>query len=60
MPVKAIPEGYRSITPYVAVDDAAGAIEFYKRAFGATERLRMPTPPTERSHTPSSRSETRS
>ena len=44
MPVKAIPEGYRSITPYLAVDDASGAIEFYKRAFGATERLRMPTP----------------
>jgi PhnB protein len=44
MAVKPIPEGYHSITPYLAVDDAAGAIEFYKRAFGARERVRMPTP----------------
>ena len=44
MPAKAIPEGYHSITPYLAVDDASGAIEFYKRAFGAAERVRMPTP----------------
>jgi PhnB protein len=39
-----IPKGYRSLTPYLTVDDAAGAIEFYKRAFGATERARMPFP----------------
>ena len=44
MPAKAIPEGYHSITPYLAVDDASGAIEFYKRAFGAEERSRMPMP----------------
>ena len=44
MPAKAIPEGYHSITPYLAVDDASGAIEFYKKAFGAKETLRMPTP----------------
>ncbi len=44
MPAKAIPEGYHSITPYLAVDDASGAIEFYTRAFGAKERYRMPTP----------------
>jgi len=44
MPAKAIPEGYHSITPYLAVDDASGAIDFYKRAFGAEERVRMPTP----------------
>jgi PhnB protein len=44
MAVKPIPEGYHSITPYLAVEDAAGAIEFYKRAFGATERVRMPAP----------------
>ena len=37
MPAKAIPEGYHSITPYLAVDDASGAIEFYKKAFGAKE-----------------------
>ena len=40
--VKPIPEGYHSITPYIIVDDAAGAIDFYKEAFGATEVLRMP------------------
>ncbi len=44
MAVKPIPEGYRSVTPYLAVDDAAAAIEFYKRALGATERSRMPSP----------------
>ena len=42
--VKAIPEGYRSITPYLFVKDAAKAIEFYKNVFGASERMRMPTP----------------
>ena len=40
--VKPIPEGYHSITPYLVVDGAAEAIEFYKKAFGATEVLRMP------------------
>jgi PhnB protein len=44
MAVKPIPEGYHSLTPTIAVDDAAEAIEFYKRAFGATERMRMPGP----------------
>ena len=44
MAVNPIPEGYHSVTPYLAVDDAAAAIEFYKRAFGATERMRMPSP----------------
>jgi PhnB protein len=38
MTVKAIPEGYHSITPYMTVRDAARAIEFYKRAFGAVEK----------------------
>jgi PhnB protein len=42
--VKPIPEGYHSITPYLIVDDAAGAIAFYKKAFGATERMRMAAP----------------
>jgi len=42
--VKPIPEGYNTITPYLAVDDATKAIEFYKRAFGAKERVRMPGP----------------
>ncbi len=44
MSVKPIPEGYHTLTPYLVVDDAANAIEFYKRAFGATERSRMPGP----------------
>jgi PhnB protein len=43
-PVKPIPEGYHSATPYLIVKDAARAFEFYKRAFGATELLRMPAP----------------
>ena len=42
--VRAIPEGYHSVTPYLAVDDAAAALEFYKRAYGATEVMRMPGP----------------
>ena len=37
-----IPEGYNSVTPYLVVDDAAKAIEFYKQAFGAEEKFRMP------------------
>jgi len=42
--VKPIPDGYHAITPYLSVKGAAAAIEFYKRAFGATEVLRMPRP----------------
>ena len=41
---KPIPEGYTSVTPYLTVDDGKGAIEFYKRAFGATERGIMESP----------------
>ena len=44
MSVKPIPEGYRSVTPYLTVDDAAAAIEYYKKAFGAKERGRMEAP----------------
>ena len=44
MAVKAIPDGYYSLTPYLVVDDAARAIEFYKKAFGAVEMVRMPGP----------------
>ncbi len=39
--VKPIPEGYHTATPYLIVKDAARAIEFYKKAFGATELMRM-------------------
>ena len=42
--VKPIPEGYHSVTPYLCVNGAARAIEFYKEAFGATERSRMEAP----------------
>lgn len=44
MPVKPIPEGYHTLAPAIAVDDAEKAIEFYKQAFGAKERMRMPAP----------------
>ncbi|HKP17287.1 MAG TPA: VOC family protein [Gaiellaceae bacterium] len=44
MAVKPIPEGYNTVTPYLSLDDAAAAIDFYKKAFGAKERMRMPTP----------------
>ena len=44
MPVKPIPQGYHSVTPYLIVRGAADAIEFYKKAFGAVELFRMPSP----------------
>ncbi len=37
-----IPKGYHSVTPYMVVDGAAAALDFYKKAFGAKERARMP------------------
>ena len=43
-PVKAVPERYRSLTPNLVVQNAAGAIDFYKKAFGATEIERFPGP----------------
>jgi PhnB protein len=42
--VKPIPEGYHSVTPYLIVKGAGAAIDFYKKAFGATEVLRMEGP----------------
>ena len=42
--VKPIPEGYHNVTPYLIVDGAAAAIEFYKKVFGAAEVMRMPAP----------------
>jgi PhnB protein len=44
MAVKPIPAGYHSITPGMNLKDAAKAIEFFKKAFGAEEKLRMPGP----------------
>jgi PhnB protein len=44
MAVKAIPEGYHTLTPSLTVKDGAKAIDFYKKAFGAEERMRLPGP----------------
>jgi PhnB protein len=44
MAVKPIPEGYHSVTPYLIIEGAGDAIEFYQKAFGATELFRFPTP----------------
>jgi PhnB protein len=41
---KPIPDGFHSLTPYLTVKGASQAIDFYKRAFGAKERFRMPSP----------------
>jgi PhnB protein len=42
--VKAIPDGFHTVTPQLSVDGAAKAIEFYQRAFGAEEVTRAPDP----------------
>ena len=42
--VQPIPAGYNSVTPYLSIRGAAEAIEFYKKAFGAKEIMRMPGP----------------
>ena len=42
MAVKPVPDGYHTVTPYLIVSGAAQAIDFYTRAFGATELMRMP------------------
>jgi PhnB protein len=44
MATQPIPEGYSTISPYLAVDDAAEAIAYYKKAFGAEETVRMAAP----------------
>jgi PhnB protein len=41
---KPIPDGFHTVTPYLIVNGAARALEFYKKAFGATELMRMPGP----------------
>jgi PhnB protein len=41
---KPVPDGYHTATPYLIVKGAAQAIEFYKKAFGATELMRMAQP----------------
>lgn len=42
--VKPIPDGYHSVTPYLYIDGAARAIDFYKQAFGAVEVMRLEAP----------------
>jgi PhnB protein len=42
--VRAIPEGHHTVTPYLIVGDAAAAIAFYKKAFGAEELMRVAAP----------------
>ena len=44
MSVKPIPDGYHTVTPYLIVDDAAAAIDFYSRALGAVELMRVAGP----------------
>jgi len=41
---KPIPEGYHTVTPYLIVNGGAAALDFYKKAFGATELFRFPMP----------------
>lgn len=50
MTVKAKPDGYHSVTPYLSIRRAAQAIEFYKRAFNATETFRLVAPGGEIGH----------
>ncbi len=42
--VAAVPAGYRTVTPYLVIKNAAEALEFYKRAFGAVESYRLMMP----------------
>jgi PhnB protein len=42
--LKPVPEGYHNLTPYLIVKGAAQALEFYQKAFGGTEIMRMPAP----------------
>jgi PhnB protein len=42
--VKPVPDGYHTVTPYLIVNGAARALDFYRKAFGAKEQMRMPGP----------------
>jgi PhnB protein len=44
MSAKAIPEGHHTVTPYLCIKGAASALEFYKKAFDATELMRLAQP----------------
>jgi len=52
MAVKPIPEGYRTVAPYLAVEDAAAAFEYYNTAFGAKARLVAPLIHSDRGRRP--------
>jgi uncharacterized glyoxalase superfamily protein PhnB len=47
-PVKPVTDGYHTVTPYLVVRGADKAIDFYKKAFGAQEVVRMPAPDGQR------------
>ena len=49
-PVSPVPAGYHSVTPYLLIKGASDAVEFYKKAFGATEVLRLQDPEGRISH----------
>jgi PhnB protein len=44
MAAKPIPDGYQSVIPYLIVSGAAKALDYYQKAFGAKERMRLPMP----------------
>ena len=44
MAVKPVPDNYPRVTPYLSINGAAAAIDFYRKAFGATERMRLGGP----------------
>jgi PhnB protein len=44
MSVKAVPAGHHTVTPYLAVNDGMKALEFYKKAYGATELFHLEMP----------------
>ena len=44
MPVKPIPQGYHSVTPYLIINGATAALDYYKKVFGATEIMRFDAP----------------
>ncbi len=50
MGIKPVPEGYHTATPYLIVKDAARALEFYKKAFGARETMRFADPSGKTGH----------
>ena len=52
MPVNFTPDGYHAATPYLIINGAAAAIEFYKKAFGATELFRLEAPGGSDQHEP--------